>query len=77
MGMKIKGEFNFDGILDKIVSKVEENPEFITDNNVGKEFKFNCPVCEDAKVATFLEGGKCKCNDCGNEFKLNFDVNLV
>lgn len=74
MGMKMKGGFNLDGLFDEIKSKVENNPEILTSQNLGKEFKFNCPICEEERVATFTEGGKCKCNDCNNEFKLNLNA---
>lgn len=78
MGMKIKSSFSsIDDILNSIKSQVEETPEIFTSQNEGKEILVNCPVCNDKKVAVIIEDGKCRCNDCNTEFKLNLDVNFT
>lgn len=70
MGMKMTGGFDLDGLLDRIKSKVEENPEIFTSQNVGCKMQNICPKCECERIFEVIEDGKIKCLECGTEAKL-------
>ena len=75
MGIKIKTNFkSVDNILNDIKKEIEKNPEIFTDQNKGKEIEGSCPICNEKVKMTILLGGKCRCNKCNNDFKLDMNV---
>lgn len=75
MSIKIKSSFkSTESILNNIKKEIEKSPEIFTDQNSGKEMDANCQICKEKVTMTIITGGKCRCNKCNNEFKLDLDI---
>lgn len=74
--MKIKDNIDFNGLVDKMVSNIEINPEDFTYENIGLNLQTICPKCECERTSEVIEHGKVKCLECGTEALLDLKVNL-
>ncbi|MFR0019884.1 hypothetical protein [Clostridium paraputrificum] len=58
--------------IDELYKHMKENVGDLIEK--GEKIDIECPICKKDTVAIFIDKSLVKCNECGTELNVEFDV---